>query len=296
MERGVAQMNRIFNKARSLCAVLLSGALAFSGAARVHAEETTATTAAVTAQTTVAATTAALIETTSTVATAATTSEAALITTATTVPATTTNATATTTQSVLATTTAAVIVPPVQTLAGSESYVYNVTITFGSFDFYYDYGTWDSQNLKYSANQSSTNPAAGTVNTFPGWYGFDGTANKISVENSSTAGGVQVTVQYADTPLAGDTTDNIAFPFLPDSVTMSCYDNAAFTMPASGAFENGCSFPVAGLDAALQPTIKDIYVSFSGKPLNTDGTNFVSAQTKRIGYITLTVSLPDAVQ
>ena len=257
MERGVAQMNRIFNKARSLCAVLLSGALAFSGAARVHAEETAEITAATTATT-------------------ATTS-------------------ATTAQSVL-TTVAPVTVPPVQTLDGEKSYVYNVTITFGSFDFYYDYGTWDSQNLKYSANQSSTNPAAGTVNTFPGWYGFDGTANKISVENSSTAGGVQVTVQYADTPLAGDTTDNIAFPLLPDSVTMSCYDNAALTMPASGAFANGCSFPVAGLDAALQPTVKDIYVSFSGKPLNTDGTNFVSAQTKRIGYITLTVSLPDAVQ
>ncbi len=257
-------MNRIFKKARSLCAVLLSGALAFSGAMRVRAEETTASTA-------IAAVT--TVETT----------------------ATTTAATTATTQSILATT-APVTVPPLQTLDGEESYVYNVTITFGSFDFYYDYGMWDSQNLKYTANQSSANPAADTVNTFPGWYGFDGTANKITIENSSVAGEVQVTVQYSDTPLAGDTTDNIEFPLLPGSVTMSCYDNAALTLPAAGAFTNGCSFSVNGLDVSLQPAVKDIYVSFSGKPLNKDGTNFVSAQTKRIGYITLTVSLPDAAQ
>lgn len=272
-------MNRIFKRARSLCAVLLSGALAFTGAMRVHAEETAEITAATTATT--ATTSATTVTTTATTAT----------TSATTAATTTT----TTAQSVL-TTVAPVTVPPVQTLDGEESYVYNVTITFGSFDFYYDYGTWDSQNLKYSANQSSTDPAAGTVDTFPGWYGFDGTANKITVENSSIAGGVQVTVQYTDTPLSGDTTDTVAFPLLSGSVMMSCYEDAAFTLPSPGAFNNGCSFPVAGLDAALQPTTKDIYVSFSGKPLNTDGTAFVSAQTRRIGYITLTVSLPDAIQ
>ncbi len=260
-------MNRIFNKARSLCAVLLSGALAFSSSASVHAEETTATAAMTIEATTVATTTATTVATT----------------------------TATTTQSVLATTTP-VIVPPVQTLGEGESYVYNVTITFGSFDFYYDYGTWDSQNLKYAANQSSSDPAAGTVDTFPGWYGFDGTANKITVENASTAGDVQVTVQYTDAPLAGDSTDTVAFPLLPGCVTMYCYDDAAFSRPASGSFNNGCSFPVSGLDAALQPTTKDIYVSFSGKPLKADGTDFVSAQTQRIGYITLTVSLPEAIQ
>ena len=259
-------MNRIFNKARSLCAVLLSGALAFFGAARVLANDTTAEALTTTALTTQVLTESSTVETT------------------------------VQTQTAELSTTAQTVVPAnIQALA-EESYVYNVTVTFGSFDFYYDYGTWDSENLKYAANASSKNPAADTADTFPGWYGFDGVTNKITVENSSTAGEVQIHIQYTDTSLEGDTTDNIAFPLRLGSVTMSCYDNAALTMPASGAIANGCSFHVAGLAAAPQPTVKDIYVSFSGKPLNTDGTNFVSAQTKRIGYITLTVSLPDAVQ
>ena len=63
-----------------------------------------------------------------------------------------------------------------------ENYEYSVTISFGTFDFYYDWGVWDADALKYAASTTSTSPAAGTVAGDPGWYGFDGVANKISVE------------------------------------------------------------------------------------------------------------------
>lgn len=183
--------------------------------------------------------------------------------------------------------------PSLQTAAESESYIYSVTITFGSFDFYYDYGTWDSQNLKYAANASSKNPAADTVDTFPGWYGFDGTANKITVENMSVERPVRVKVEYTASPLANDATDNASFPLREGSVTMSCYENPELTQPASGSFTNGCSFTVDGSSASVAMVSKEIFVSFSGKPVNKDGTDFKSAQAQRIGYITLTVSLPD---
>ena len=176
-----------------------------------------------------------------------------------------------------------------------EGYVYNITIEFGSFDFYYDYGVWDSAKLKYAANSASKNPAKDTQDTFPGWYGFDGTANKISVENASLGGSVNVKVEYTDVPLANDETDEISFPLDPGSVTMTCYDDAAFTTVSAGAMHNGCSFNVSGLDNSGHATLKEMYVSFSGRPVNADGTDFKSAQAQRIGYITLTVSLPDAL-
>jgi hypothetical protein len=61
------------------------------------------------------------------------------------------------------------------------------------------------------------------------------------------------------------------------------------------ADSNGCSFDIEGVNSSGVSTVKDIYVSFSGRPVNPDGTDFVSAQAQRIGYITLTVSLPDLI-
>ena len=174
--------------------------------------------------------------------------------------------------------------------------VYSITIEFGSFDFYYDYGVWDSGELKYKANGASDYPAKDTVDTLPGWYGFDGTANKISVHNYSLTGNtVNVKIEYTDVPLDGDKTDqNISFPLKKGVVTMTCYDDAAFTAVNAGSYTNGCSFNVEGLHDEGQCTSKDIYVSFSGRPIKADGTQFESAQAQRIGYITLTVSLPNA--
>lgn len=62
----------------------------------------------------------------------------------------------------------------------TDSYRYSVDIEFGSMTFCYDYGTWNPSNLRYEAEETEA-PAAGTVAGFPGWYGFDGIANRISV-------------------------------------------------------------------------------------------------------------------
>ena len=267
MERGVAHMNKKNRNAKSLCAVLLSGALMLFTSANCFANETTPisepTASAVLAATEITASTPEITVEPTEAITEATTETPQILT-----------------------------VPSSLMALSGESYVYNVTITFGSFDFYYDYGTWDSQNIKYTANAASKNPAAGTTDTFPGWYGFDGTTNKISIENMSIEKNVLITLQYTDTQLIGDTTDSATFPLQEGAVTMSCFTDAELTQPASGSFTNGCSFIVEGTPESLPATSKELYVSFSGKPLNKDGSDFKSAQSQRIGYITFTVSLP----
>lgn len=75
----------------------------------------------------------------------------------------------------------------------AEVDVYAIDIEFGNLSFYYDYGVWNPNTMRYEAAASSTAPADGTAAGFPGWYGFDGIANRIAVKNSST-GGQSVTV------------------------------------------------------------------------------------------------------
>ena len=69
--------------------------------------------------------------------------------------------------------------------AGTKTYQYSVEIEFGAMTFCYDYGTWNPSDLRYEADETE-NPGAGTVAGYPGWYGFDGTANKISVKYHAT--------------------------------------------------------------------------------------------------------------
>ena len=75
-----------------------------------------------------------------------------------------------------------------------DSDVYALDIEFGSLTFTYDYGVWDVNDMRYEASSTSTNPADGTVAGYPGWYGFDGTANKITVINRSELGDHSISV------------------------------------------------------------------------------------------------------
>lgn len=78
--------------------------------------------------------------------------------------------------------------------ADDDADVYALDIEFGSLSFTYDYGIWDVNDMRYEAAGTSTNPAEGTVAGYPGWYGFDGKANKIKITNNSTFGDHSITV------------------------------------------------------------------------------------------------------
>ncbi|MBO7275594.1 MAG: hypothetical protein J6V15_04395 [Clostridia bacterium] len=64
-----------------------------------------------------------------------------------------------------------------------KDYKYSLSVEFGSLAFYYDHGIWDPDKMNYVADEASANPAQGTLDDYPGWYGFDGVANKIVVTN-----------------------------------------------------------------------------------------------------------------
>lgn len=176
---------------------------------------------------------------------------------------------------------------PVQAENGdtqSDGYKYAVTIEFGSMTFAYDYGKWDVNEMRYKANAASKNPANGTTEGYPGWYGFDGTANRISVKYSNeneTDGDTQnrnlsVTLSYqALSPEEGGR--------LVGGVTMDFYSDAALTVPLSST-----TFTVPHTDPEDKDAKTVIYASLRGEPTE-NGNKFQSDSFVPVGMLTIRV-------
>ena len=176
---------------------------------------------------------------------------------------------------------------PVQAENGdtkSNEYKYAVTIEFGSMSFSYDYGKWDVTEMRYKANAASKNPANGTESGYPGWYGFDGTANRISVKYSNENGDVStnrnlaVTLSYrALTPVEAST-EGIEV----GGVEMKFYSDAALTVPFSP------SFTVPYTDPENENVKTVIYASLRGEPTE-NGDKFLSDSFVPVGMLTIRV-------
>ena len=174
---------------------------------------------------------------------------------------------------------------PVQAEDGdtkSNEYKYAVTIEFGSMTFAYDYGKWDVTEMRYKANTASKNPAKGTTEGYPGWYGFDGTANRISVKYSNE--------NETDPPekkrkLAVTLDYRMLFASegrVVDDVTMDFYSDAALTVPFSP------SFTVPHTDPENENAKTVIYASLRGAPTE-NGDKFESGSFVPVGMLTIRV-------
>lgn len=164
----------------------------------------------------------------------------------------------------------------------SDGYKYAVTIEFGSMTFAYDYGKWDVNEMRYKANAASKNPANGTTEGYPGWYGFDGTANRISVKYSNeneTDGDTQnrklsVTLDYrVFSSSEGRVVDGVAMDF---------YSDAALTARFSP------SFTVPHTDPENKNAKTVIYASLRGEPTE-NGDKFKSDSFVPVGMLTIRV-------
>lgn len=172
-----------------------------------------------------------------------------------------------------------------------KPYVYAVEIEFGSFGFYYDWGTWNVGTFSYETDPASTSPAADTVSGKPGWYGFDGITNQIKVTNltsSSAAQRIRILIEYS-----GVSDEYSAFPLLSGSVRMYCYDSPSFdtclyVFDRTEFRPDICEFYVGNGGES-----REVYLSFSGEPKTVDGEPFMSVTAQKIGYITLGVALAD---
>ena len=177
---------------------------------------------------------------------------------------------------------------------GDNPYIYAVEIEFGSFGFYYDHGIWNEDTFSYEASSTSTDPAADTTEGRPGWYGFDGVANRIRVTNMTTmtAGSdimtdsVQITLRYSDTP-----DGYYEFPLAAGSVSMYCYAEPDLATCLNAATPNIYEFIIPNVPIGQDAPTKSVYLSFSGEPRTVDGELFISGSVQRIGALTLSVSL-----
>lgn len=163
-----------------------------------------------------------------------------------------------------------------------EDYKYAVTIEFGSMTFCYDYGKWDVGEMRYKADVASQSPANGTEIGYPGWYGFDGVANRISIKysNENEADGadqnrrLSVTLDYrALTAAEGKEIDG---------VSMNFYSDASLTMPAARIF----TVPHTSMDDTDEKTV--IYASLSGKPTENGG-KYMSDSFVPVGMLTIRI-------
>ena len=164
----------------------------------------------------------------------------------------------------------------------ADGYKYAVTIEFGSMTFCYDYGKWDVNEMRYKTDDASQNPANGTESGYPGWYGFDGTANRISVKYSNE--------NETDTPTQNRklavTLDyrklSSAEGRVVDGVAMDFYSDAALTVPFSP------SFTVPHTDPEDENVKTVIYTSLRGEPTENGG-KYLSDSFVPVGMLTIRV-------
>lgn len=164
----------------------------------------------------------------------------------------------------------------------SDGYKYAVTIEFGSMTFAYDYGKWDVTEMRYKANAASVNPAKGTEPGYPGWYGFDGTANRISVkysnenekDNATQNRKLSVTLDYrVFSSSEGRVVGGVAMDF---------YSDVTLTVPFSP------SFTVPHTDPENENAKTVIYASLRGEPTENGG-KFLSDSFVPVGMLTIRV-------
>lgn len=169
--------------------------------------------------------------------------------------------------------------------AGTKTYQYSVEIEFGAMTFCYDYGTWNPSDLRYEADETE-NPGAGTVAGYPGWYGFDGTANKISVKYHATeATGeanslLRVMLSYrALTATDGGT--SIAAGVA--GVKSELYADTALTQKLGDFDGDGIALSVAKNGSA------EVWLSLKGEPM-VNGNPFTSQNLIPIGMLTIALA------
>lgn len=143
-----------------------------------------------------------------------------------------------------------------------KEYRYNIDVSWGRMTFVYDKGVWDTEELKYKAEESY--PSKNTVDGEPGWYKFDGVNNKISIINVSTINPCEFDL-WVDNYIRNDTEDyeNTDGESDISGITMEFYDNAEF---------EGDSFTSAEriyIEQATETEEKEVsyYLNIDGEPV-----------------------------
>ena len=189
-------------------------------------------------------------------------------------------------------------------------YNYIVTIEFGAFDFQYDWGKWNVETLRYEADSNSADPAMDTPQGAPGWYGFDGTNNRIGIRFNSDIPNAQLGVSFIfdfDDALADgieiDLYEAGAMTGEQDAMTFVSGGTPILTMSSqegiskTAYYANGAPMAelnrfVIGADDMSYQDVTSYYLTVRGQPLKrTDSTPFFSSATAKLGLLTVRIGL-----
>ena len=159
--------------------------------------------------------------------------------------------------------------------AAQDADVYSLDIEFGSLSFYYDYGTWNVNTMRYEADDNSADPANGTTLGFPGWYGFDGTANRIALKNGSV-NGEAITVSLSYSNLTGANAVSGVSMSVPKWTDNGGIYTASVPAPLMGSSEE---------------SIVEAFIHLSGEPVMNSGA-YESAILQPIGMLVVKIESP----
>ena len=203
---------------------------------------------------------------------------------------------------------------------GYKIYKYMINIEYGTLSFYYDWGIWDTDYCMYTAEKSSFGPSketqsntvqlrnqlqgqlqnvtAANLPNAPGWYGFDGTANKISITNlSGGSADVYVRFDYSYETDGFNTSD--VFPRIVQP-TVTYYFDEEMSESCGTQNENYqiMKIPYSEIDSqSKEPIPTNIYVSLAGAPYYTgmEGDpledRYHADTATQIGFLTVTVGV-----
>jgi hypothetical protein len=198
-------------------------------------------------------------------------------------------------------------------------YQYLVTIEFGSFQFWYDWGEWDVDKLAYTKDASSKDPAADTVDGGPGWYGFDGVTNRIGVTYQAPHGVTEgspwlvLSISFVPATVSPDSTERVfndatSFQFFNTMEKTEVDGQTVITYSQIGgdgkpvklsATEEGVWKPVE-LDTiapdGVEVQVHEYFLSLTGAPHKADANNspFRSANAVSLGLFCISIALVDA--
>lgn len=176
---------------------------------------------------------------------------------------------------------------PIPAAADEERSVYAMDIEFGSLSFYYDYGNWNVNTMRYEADANSTGPADGTTSGFPGWYGFDGTSNKIVLKNGSVNGSpITVSMNYR-----GLNDDEVAAAGAEHAVkgVSMIVTGDAWTLDSGNRYT---AVIPATRDAGGYPVPVEAYIHLSGEPKLENSSPYESQTLQPIGMLIIKIESP----
>lgn len=189
-------------------------------------------------------------------------------------------------------------------------YNYIVTIEFGAFDFQYDWGKWNVETLRYEADGNSADPAKDTPKGAPGWYGFDGTNNRIGIRFNSNMPnatlGVSMDFTFDDALADGieiDLWEAGAMTGEQDAMTFVSGGTPILTMSRTEGrsetvyYANGAvvqhldHFAITASDMS-HTEVTSYYLTVRGEPQNrANNTPFFSSATAKLGLLTVRIGL-----